>query len=58
MDRDQDPSDLDTLNERHRRRIALMRMQGDVNRQETRLRIVWAGVGFLAVIALAMAMMS
>jgi hypothetical protein len=44
--------DLDDLNERHRRRIALMRMQGDIDRQERRVHIMWAVAAVLGAVAL------
>ena len=43
--------DLEILE--HQRRMALMKMQGDINRQEYRLHIMWAvaiGLGLLALV--------
>jgi hypothetical protein len=43
---------LNELNERHRRRVQLMRMQGDIDRQERRVHIMWAVAAVLGAIAL------
>jgi len=43
---------------RHQRRMKLMRMQGDTNRQETRAQIFWIVAAVLAVIALVLGAMS
>lgn len=44
--------DLNALNERHRRRVLLMQMQGDTNKLETRMYICYAIAGVLAILAL------
>lgn len=50
MDRDHEAEQ-----EVHRRRLMLMRMQGDVNRSETRLYLLWAIAITLGAVALILA---
>lgn len=50
-----DRSDHEFEQERHRRRLMLMRMQGDVIRQERRMLRLWVFVITLAVLALLLA---
>lgn len=38
--------------ELHRRRLMLMRMQGDINRRETRMYLLWAVAATLGAVAL------
>jgi hypothetical protein len=38
--------------ERHRRRLVLMRAEGDINRMETRVHVLWGIVLVLGVVAL------
>ena len=44
--------------ERHQRRMQLMRMQGDTNRLETRMYVCYAVAGVLAIIALVLSAVS
>ena len=46
------PDRFDIEQERHRRRLMLMRMQGDTNRLERRMHIMWAVAAVLGGLAL------
>ena len=50
-------TDFDEMQERHRRRIALMRAMGETNRMETRMHILMALAGMLAAVALVLSIM-
>lgn len=51
-------NDLEYERERQRRRVALMRMQGDTNRMEARMHFFWALAAVLGGLALILVAMS